>query len=251
MEVEETGTSQIAKRPPEFKGYSLKVVNMVKHSPKSSTYDDDLMAQMTSRFNSLVYVMGFEDPVEDDTMQVLMLWIQEQFGDLSINEMIYAFQLATAHNLPGVTRHYKNFDMQYCGDVLNAYKTYRNQQLKIFKEEEKVRQIMEDQGKGATGEEMYKVMKKIAMERGELMKIAQWSTAYEYAIQEGIIDEKSEEERKKYAASVEKDMERLAKQFRTQKVGKIINTPREIGAECRKRILHEHLQKIIDENKDQ
>lgn len=248
--VDNRDTSKISKVSTEVVGYNRKVVNTHRRSPKAYTYDEPLLAQMTSRFHALVYTMGFEDPVEKDTMQVLILWITEQFGDLSMNEMIMAFQMAAAHKLPGAPKHYRNFDMQYVGDVLNAYKSYRNQQLKIFEDEEAANRAMESNGVSLTGQEMYDAIKTVVMGKGEIMKMADWSNAFKYAESEGLIDQMTDAEKKKYRDKVAATLKKEA--VKSPDYRRLLNTLTEktsLRQECRKRILQDHFQKMIDDNK--
>ena len=233
-------------------GYSRQTVNVHNHSPKSHTYDKAMLSQMGMRINAMVFTMGFENAVTAEIIQTITIWIKKEFGDLSMNEVIIAFEKATAHNLPGVTRHYKNFDMQYVGDVLNAYKSYRTKQLKIFKDEEAERIMTQGNGKGITGEQMYTVMKKIAMERGEFMRIADWSGAFEYCEEEGLIKKMTDIQKNKYLKKVIKDLEEkktLVSNDEAKSIGHILDTPRSLQVECRKRLLCEHLQTFIDEFK--
>lgn len=239
---EETGTSvSLTSKSPV--AYSSKVVNFHKHSAKCHTYDDELMSEMTNRFNSLVYGMGFEDPVEADTMNALMMWIKDQFSTLSMNEMLYAFQMASAFTLPGAPKHYKNFDMQYIGGVLNAYKTHRNKQLKLLEDEENAKKSAEEVKNVATGEEMYNSMKKLATEQGEIMRIGDWTGAFKYAWKENFIHRMNKKERKAYKKSTKQALE---SEKRANFLPSTFNIKDSLQSECHKQIMQCHFQEMID-----
>lgn len=241
---EETGTLIIEAGKSPI-SYSRKILNLHNNSHKCHSYDEDLMGQMTSRFKALVYTMGFEDPVEADTLQVLMLWIKEQFGNLSMGEMIEAFQMASAFTLPGAPKHYKNFDMQYIGGVLNAYKTHLNKQLQLFKDEENARKTSEGVKNVATDEQMYNFMRNLAIEKGEIMRIGDWTSAFKHAYKNRFINRMNKKERKVFKKSI---VIALESEKRGGLLPDTFNIDNSIQSECHKRIMQAHFQGMIDKN---
>jgi len=210
---------------------------------KARDYDESFLAELGRRINSIAYGMGFAR-LELDVIEAMSLWIKKQFGDISMQEVALAFELVTAKKLPmgkNEGRHYNRFDQQYVGDVLYAYKTFRNHQVKLYKEEEAEKKLAEGASVPATGEEMYNGIKRIALEERKIMRVADWSSAYEYAWKENLVTHLNEEERETYRKSVE-----IA--LRSEKrAGIVLSLDNSIQAECHRRILQAHFQKMIDE----
>lgn len=214
---------------------------------KSRDYNEAIMAQFTQRLNAIAYSMSFKLNVELEVISLLAKWISEQFGDVSMQEVALAFDLVTANKLPMKPRHYDRFDKQYIGDVLHAFKTFRNIQMKLFKEDQAMKQLTEKIKKvGATGKEMYTGLKKIAVEKGEIMIVADWNAAFKYAQDEGLIRRMNNIEKKIYKKKVEATIKR---EREGNKLSDILSNAASLVTECRKRMLIDHLKKLIDDSK--
>jgi len=193
-----------------------------------------MIAQMAQRLNAIIMGMGFSGAIKPEVLLNYSRWIKEQFGDLSMQEVSLAFDLVTAKKIGTDIRHYNTFSQQYLGDVLHAYKTYRSHQIKLHSEAEKVKQIQAPKDQ-ITGEQMYKLMYKLATEKGEIMKVGDWTGAYNYAWKNNLVKRLSEQERTEYKES-------LIKAMASEKRAGIENalTP-DIQTECHKRLLQAHL----------
>lgn len=221
--------------------YNRSIISNHIHQAKSHTYDDDLLMELARRLNSIAYAMGFRG-IEIDTVLSLAKWIKEHFGDISMQEVAAAFDLVTAKKIGHNIRHYAEFSQQYIGEVLSAFKTHRGQQIKLHEEYEKQKAIEENTSKGATPKEMYDTIKKISLETGKIMKVADWTGAYNYAWKEKLIHRMNEQERNEYKKGVEKAL-------KTEKKGGIKIGDHSIQTECHRRILHVHFQELINQNK--
>lgn len=193
---------------------------------------------MARRLNAIGLSMAFEKVNTPEVTLLLSKWIKDQFGDISMQDVALAFDLVTAKKIGAEIRHYNTFSKQYIGEVLNAFREYRNKQMKLFKESESNNQL-DVKVKTPTGEEMYNGIKKIALETGKIMKVADWTGAFNYAWKERIIHRMSEDERNNYRESVEKAL-------KTEKSAGIQIGDYSIQSECHKRILKVHFQKMID-----
>lgn len=95
----------------------------------------------------------------------------------------------------------------------------------------------------ATPKEMYDTIKRIALQTGKLMKVADWSGAYRYAWQENLIPRMSEDERSTYKASVR---EALKSEIRAKMKPENFKIDNSIQSECERRVIQSHFQELID-----
>jgi len=204
---------------------------------------------MGQRLNAIAYSMGFTKSMSPEELLSLSKWIKEQFGDMAMQEVALAFDLVTAKKIGNDIKHYATFSKQYIGEVLNVFRTHRAKQIKLADEHEKQKQIMENKNTGATPEEMYNTIKKIALEQGTLMKIADWTGAYSHAWKEKLIHRMNKTERTMYKEGVIEDLQTEGRAgFHSKPVKEIIGNEHSLVAECYKRIMHVHFQEIIDTN---
>lgn len=221
--------------------YNRAVISHHIHQLKSHGYDDNMLMELARRLNSIAYAMGFKE-VEIDTISSLAKWIQEQFGNLSMQDVALAFDLVTAKKIGNDIRHYATFSQQYIGDVLNAFKIYKAKQIKLFDEHKKSKEIAEGQIVGATPQEMYEGIKKMALEKGVIMKVADWTGAYNYAWKERLINRMNEKEREEYKEATIKVLE---SEKRAGIIPDSYNIDTSIQSECHKRILQVHFNDFI------
>lgn len=193
---------------------------------------------MAQRLNAIVYSMGFPKISSSDILLNLARWIKEQFGDLSMQEVALAFDLVTAKKIGSNIRHYNSFSQQYIGEVLHAFKEYRAKQIKLHKESEANKQLNAPKPQ-VSGKEMYEGIKRIALEKGEIMKVADWTGAYNHAWKENLIHRMSDKEREEYKKKVISAM-------KMEKRANFDVPIESVQSECHKRILHAHFQELID-----
>lgn len=228
--------------------YNRAVISNHKHQIKSHRYDDSLLMELARRLNSIAYAMGFRD-IEIDTVSSLAKWIKEHFGDISMQEVALAFDLVTAKKIGNNIRHYAEFSQQYIGDVLHAFKTYRAQQIKLFEDHQKQKAIEENTSKGATGQEMYEGIKRMALETGKIMKVADWTSAYSYAWNEKLIHRMNEKERQEYKEGIIEDLKTKSRAgFTSKPIGEIIGNEHSLQGLCHKKIMEVHFQQLIDKH---
>lgn len=217
--------------------YNKQVVSTHYGQLKSHKYDEATLAQMAQRLNAIVYSMGFAKINSSEILLNLARWIKEQFGDLSMQEVALAFDLVTAKKIGSEIRHYNTFSQQYIGEVLHAFKDFRGKQLKLHKESEENKRLNEPKPQ-VSGKDMYEGMKRMALEKGEVMKVGDWSAAYNYAWKENLIHRMNEQEREDYKQAVISAM-------KTEKRANFQTPTESIQIECHKRILQAHFQGLI------
>lgn len=223
--------------------YQRAIISNHKNTLKSREYDTDMLVQMSKRLNAIAFSMGFRESMSPEELLVLSQWIKEQFGDVSMQEVAHGFDLVTAKKIGDKIQHYATFSKQYIGEVLNAFKIHRAKQIKLFEEHMKVKAIEENRSVGATPQEMYEGIKKIALETGQIMKAANWTDAYNHAWSKNLIPRMSEKERSEYKEATIKALE-------SEKRGGILldtfNINASIQSECHKRIMQIHFQEFIN-----
>ena len=204
---------------------------------------------MAKRLVAISLALGFKESNSAILMLSLSSWIKTQFGDIAMQEVALAFDLVTAKKIGNEIRHYNSFNKQYIGDVLSAFKTYRAQQIKLFEDHKKQLAITENTSKGATGEEMYNTIKKIALETGKMMKVADWTGAFNYAWKKNLIHRMNDQERKEYKEGVIEDIKMEGRaNMHAKPVSEIIGNEHSLQSECHKRIMKVHFQQLIDKN---
>lgn len=204
-----------------------------------------MIAEMAKRLVAISFSMGFVKSNSAEITLALSKWIKEQFGDMSMQDVSLAFDLVTAKKIGDKIKHYNNFSKQYIGDVLYAFRTFRNKQLKAYEESIKVKEIQEKVDESASGEDMYNGIKRIAMEEGKVMRIANWTIAFDYAWKNNLIHRMSENERKRYKKSI---IEALESEKRASILPSTFNIENSIQSECHRRIMQVHFQEMIDKN---
>jgi len=200
-----------------------------------------MIAEMAKRLVAISMTLGFKESNTGVLMLSLSGWIKVQFGDISMQEVAIAFDLVTAKKIGNDIRHYNSFSKQYIGDVLSAYKTWRSKQIKLFEDHKKTLAITQNTNTGATPQQMYDTIKKIALETGKIMKVADWSGAFNYAWKSGLIHRMNEQERTEYKKKVESAL-------KTEKMGGIEIGDYSLQTEIHKRIMQAHFQEMIDKN---
>ena len=229
--------------------YHLATINYHKHHIKSRDYSPEHIAQMAQRLNAISLSMGFGKVNSPEVLLALSQWIKEQFGDMSMQEVALAFDLVTSKKIGAEIRHYNSFSKQYIGEVLSAFREFRSKQIKLLKESEDNKRLSEHV-KLPTGEEMYNGIKNIALDTGKLMRAADWSAAFLYAQKEGLIDQLNNDEKQMYLDNVRASLKSEAvKSPDYQELLNTLTNPDSLITECRRRILHTHFQKMIDDSK--
>lgn len=205
---------------------------------------------MAQRLNEIAFSMGFARINSPDILLALSQWIQKQFGDISMQEVALAFDLVTSKKIGDKIRHYNSFSKQYIGDVLHAFKTWRGKQIVLFEQDQKVKALQEGNFEKISGQEMYEGIKRISLKDGKLMRAADWGVAFLYAESEGLIDKMSNDEKEMYVDNVKADIkDKASTGHNPRPLLDILSTDVSLASECRKRIIQDHFQNMINDNK--
>lgn len=80
--------------------------------------------------------LGIKEMPKADEIKMMVFFIKQQFGDLTLTELTNAFNLAIGRKLDIDPNHYQNFSALYLGGILNAYKEYKKSHIKIYRSKE-------------------------------------------------------------------------------------------------------------------
>lgn len=172
--------------------FNTQIVNIDKHHPKIKDFGDDGMKELYKRLNTMIFALGFKNPVESQVIKAMGVFIQSEFGNFCLEDLAIAFRKAAAGKLSIDVKHYQTFDMQYLGDVCKAYTKYRKEQLKLAKDHDQERDREAEISKsismyGHSGKGWYNIIDKIVKKSGKLPIFGDWNAAYKFAETEGII----------------------------------------------------------------
>ena len=69
--------------------------------------------------------LGIKEVPDKEDMKMILFFMKKEFGDLTLDEVVNAFNLGVARKLDIDPNHYQNFSPLYVGGILNAYKEYK------------------------------------------------------------------------------------------------------------------------------
>ena len=80
--------------------------------------------------------LGIKDMPNAEEIKMIVFFIKQNFGDLTLDEITNAFNLAIARKLSVDPNHYQNFSALYIGGILDAYKEYKISHIQLFRQKE-------------------------------------------------------------------------------------------------------------------
>ncbi len=177
--------------------FNRQVVNIDKHHMKVKDFDPMGDMELEKRLNAIVLTLGFDQAVESEIIKEMTVFIKAEFGDFGMEEIAVAFRKALAGNLNIEVRHYKNFNIQYLGDVLRAYRDYRTGQRQLFKqhndsiERDRLNERIRKDFDHYSDEAMYLWIKKWYADHadhGEMPLMAPWDSIIRHLKQSGLLE---------------------------------------------------------------
>lgn len=142
-------TTQLAKQTPLTLLNSLNLTDETK-AIVSATFKDKLRDLPESGWHSVYTILmkwckflGIKEVPDQEDMKMNLFFMKKNFGELTLDEIINAFNLAVAHKLNVDPNHYQNFSPLYISGILKAYKEYKmthwsNYTLKLDAHENKL-----------------------------------------------------------------------------------------------------------------
>ena len=90
--------------------------------------------------------LGIKEAPDQEDMKMILFFMKKNYGELTLDEIVNAFNLAVAHKLSVDPNHYQNFSPLYVSGILNAYKEYKTShwgQYSIKKDEHESKLLTE------------------------------------------------------------------------------------------------------------
>lgn len=78
--------------------------------------------------------LGIKEVPDQEDMKMILFFMKKNFGELTLDEIVNAFNLAVARKLDVDPNHYQNFSPLYVSGILNAYKEYKTLHVKDYLE---------------------------------------------------------------------------------------------------------------------
>jgi len=103
--------------------------------------------------------LGIKETPQADEVKMIVFFIKQNFGDLTLEEITNAFNLAIARKLNIDPNHYQNFSALYVGGILDAYKEYKGNHIKLYRQKELEAQEQAEAEKNRPSDEELKEMR--------------------------------------------------------------------------------------------
>ena len=103
--------------------------------------------------------LGIKETPQADEVKMIVFFIKQNFGDLTLEEITNSFNLAIARKLDIDPNHYQNFSALYVGGILDAYKEYKGNHIKLYRQKELEAQEQADAEKNRPSDEELKEMR--------------------------------------------------------------------------------------------
>lgn len=233
--------------------YELRIVNVHKHKLKIRNYPDDNnnanIIDLKRKIVASAYMMGVNEPPNDQEQNAIYLFIKKYFGDFSNEEYHIAMEMAAAQKLNAESESFGKLSISYIGKILKAYRDYRTQQIKIYEREEERKNSLENsRSEKQTPETQKKYFENIRDYYKENKKFypldythMEYVQAFQHMEREGII-KMDVEEKKKYMKKVKEkicseiDNDKLT-DFEKVYLKEALRDKKILGKECMKRLV--------------
>ena len=103
--------------------------------------------------------LGIKETPQADEVKMIVFFIKQNFGDLTLEEITNSFNLAIARKLDIDPNHYQNFSALYVGGILDAYKEYKGNHIKLYRQKELEAQEQAEAEKNRPSDEELKEMR--------------------------------------------------------------------------------------------
>ncbi len=202
--------------------------------------------------------LGVKESPNNEQLKSLVMFLRRNYGNLSIESIEYAFEMALTASLPVEVEHYQSFDKKYISKVLNAYQKHQRSVIKKTSDEAQKmeREIKEKHYKERreTPEfqsQMYNGVVNYIRENGELPEVYDWLSCYKHMNREGLITDSTEELREfmesvKKTASAELHRAKLEGNYYAERFNKaVLNEPKTLKAHWRAQYAKRYFEKFI------
>lgn len=134
--------------------------------------------------------IGVKEPITDIENDLITKFIIRQFGDFTLKEIEYSFELAMAGKLDVNAEHYQSFNIKYIGHILKKYRSIRGKAIKEMDQIEMRKQEKEiDMTDFDYCKEMYNGLKDNTLNNKKVPDHWGWIPVWNYMSHEDLIDD--------------------------------------------------------------
>ena len=189
--------------------------------------------------------VGINGTMDDLTMNLLLDFVKNYYGNLEIEQYSKAFELYAAQKLDYKEKPYNNFSTAFVGLILNSYKEWlRKANLKPKAYIPATHQLGNDLDPILEMEKAFNFIERIYKDSWEFPIIANWSDAFLYAQANGLITLSAEEKQQiKKEVVAEIKLKQVEKRLETGVKGSISEfEDKNVKVLCRKKSLMRFIQ---------
>jgi len=169
-------------------------------SKKVTEYQSEEIKLLGLKLMAISKDLGVKESPDHNELKGLVSFLLRNYGNLSIESIEYAFELALIGSLKVDVEHYQSFDKKYISKVLNAYMDHQRSIIKKISDqattkerEMKERTYKERRQTPEFQEEIYNGLVKYIQDKGELPDVYDWLSVYRHMKRKGLITATTEE----------------------------------------------------------
>jgi len=189
--------------------------------------------------------VGINGTMDDLTMNLLVDFIKNYYGNLEMQQYSKAFELYAAQKLDYKEKPYNNFSTAFVGLILNSYKEWlRKDNLKPKAYIPATHQLGNDLDPIIEMEKAFKFIERVYKEEGQFPIIANWSDAFLYAEANGLINLSGEEKQQIKKEIIEEiKLKQVQKRLETGVKGSVSEfDDKNVKVLCRKKSLMQYIR---------
>lgn len=175
------------------KDYDERAINLRMHHVSIRNMSEADFFEIGNRLYAISRAVGITKPFSaTEDLPALKLFILQQFGEMAMDEIGYAFELGAAGKLQKPLELFNSFNIIKLGEVLNNYRTYFKQEKKKHLAYLKDLEIEQEKERGqllpkSDGKDSYDRIAAYVRKNDMFPMVEDWQGAYLYLEAKGII----------------------------------------------------------------
>lgn len=203
--------------------------------------------------------LGVKESPSREQLKSLVTFLHRNYGNLSIESIEYAFEMALTGALRVEVEHYQSFDKKYISKVLNAYQEHQRAIIKKASDEaQKMERELKEKHYKERREtpefqaQMYNGAVNYIRENGELPEVYDWLSCYKHMNRAGLITDSTEELREfmesvKATASAELHRAKLEGNYYAERFNKaVLSEPKTLKAHWRAQYAKRYFKEFLE-----
>ena len=198
-------------------------------------------------WNKIAFAIGIRSSLSEQELQIIAEFLRDEFKTLTLKDISRAFNLYAAQKLEFKNSHFQSLDNVFIGNVLESYKEFtRKANLKPKGYIPVEKQIENKLDPKHEQEKAFKFIEKVYLESGKFPNIANWSEAFIYAEEKGIINLSIEEKEKIKQLIILQDKQEKFQRRQETGIKNIVSKlkPFELKVRCREQAIINHFKKL-------